>query len=880
MIKKYYIFFSFIAAVTTSSSAQGQSSWISIPLGYEGVPTGRDGVLPYHQEIRPRIALALSGGGARGLAHIGVLKVLERNGIPVDGIAGTSMGAIIGALASVGYSSGQIDSLVRIADWGGIIRDAPQRRQLFLGQKEQRARTIVQVRFEKWSLDFRPAVTAGQKLTTVLTDILLRAPAPYPGDFDRLPIPLRVVTTDLLTGGKVLFDRGSLVDALRGTLAIPLLFTPLETDRHLLVDGGLVDNLPVREARSIGADRVIAVDTSSKLRKRDDLNAPWEIADQVTTIMEQDAVAEAKRAADLVIEPVLEQRSNTDFSRIDELVRAGEEAAERAVPAIDSLLASFPSTVPDGWVRVAECRFSGLDRVSLHADAPLFEPPDPGPVRLSDLVLSGRSLYQSGCFLSVSMALDTSIGVLRYDVVENPSIDSIRFEGNTAYSDSALMSRLSTRPGAVFNHRKGRADLQGIRSLYLEGGYSLARVDTAEIRGNTLVFRIDEGRIDAIRFAGNARTRGFILRRELPFHAGDLFNAAAFEQGLENIYSTGYFETIRFDLNAVRDKRVLTLRLKEQGFSLLRAGLRYDLERRTQCLIEGTEENLFGIGAVGSWTGLLGAVDRGFRLGFRADRIFQTLLTAKGSFSASRQDFNSYSGFVRTGRYRYGSMQTSLSVGQQMKRFGTLSVEIRDEHLRVRPLSGSAPPREVETLRNIVLRSEVDTRDRLPFPNAGKYHVLEYETSASFLGSDIPYTRMFSSMESYYPFFRRFVLHPRIRWGTADLTTPFAKQYRFGGMESFWGLPEEAMTGRQFFIFSGEARWRVPWFRWVESHVSFRYDLGGAWLRVRDLQARDFRQGMGFMYSVQTPFGPVQAAIGKLDGEKRARFYFSAGYRF
>jgi NTE family protein len=879
MIRKTYIIIA-LFVLPFFSYSYPQSNRVEIPLGYEGAPTGGDGVLPYHQEVRPRLGLALSGGGARGLAHIGVLKVLERHGIPVDGIAGTSMGAIIGAMASVGYSASQIDSLARITDWSGIIRDAPQRRQLFLGQKEQRSRTIIQIRFERMALDFRPAVTAGQKLAAVLTDVLLSAPAPYPGDFSRLPIPLRVVTTDLLTGGKVLFDRGSLVDALRGSLAIPLLFTPLETDRGLLVDGGLVDNLPVREARALGVDRVIAVDTSSKLRKRENLSAPWEIADQVTTIMEQETIAAAKKEADLVIEPVLDQMANTDFTDIGEAVRAGEEAAERAVPLIDSLLSVFRPPVEDEWVRITECRFTGLHRVSLHADAPFFKTPDPGPARVSDLALSGRALYQSGCFRSVVMAVDTAAGVLFYDVVENPVIDTIRFEGNSAFPDSVLHARISTAAGAVFNHWNGRADIRAIRSLYLEGGYSLAHVDTAEISGNTLVFRIDEGRIDGIRFAGNERTRSFILRRELPFRTGDLFRAADFRQGLENIFSTGYFENVRFDLESKAGRRVLNLRLKEQGFSLLRAGLRYDLERRTQCLVEGAEENLFGVGAVASLAGQLGPVDRVFRAAFRADRIFQTMFTGKATFSTSRQDFNYYSDFVRTGKYRLGSVQTSLSIGQQMKRFGTLSVELRDERLRVRPLSGSGAPRESETLRNIVLRSEVDTRDRLPFPNTGKYHVLEYETSAAFLGSDMPYTRMFSSMESYHAVLRRIVLHPRIRWGTADLTTPFAKQYRFGGMESFWGLPEEAMSGRLFFIVSGEAQWTTPWFRWAESHLSFRYDLGGAWLRYWEPKPKDFRQGMGVMVSVQTPFGPIQAAVGKLDGMKKTRFYFSAGYRF
>ena len=257
----------FILSVFVSIALEAQTVLLEIPLGYGQKPTGKDSFIPYFQEHRPKIALALSGGGARGLAHIGVLKVFEKYGLPIDGIAGTSMGAIVGALAAVGYSASEIDSIARNTDWDEIIKDAPPRRQLYLGQKEQKSRSVFQIRFEKLSLDFRPAYTTGQKLTTALMDILLKAPCPFQSEDQDLIISLKVITTDLLSGKKVVFDRSSLVDALRATLAIPLLFTPVEKDSFMLVDGGLLDNLPVDEARNIPADLVIAVDTSSKLRK-------------------------------------------------------------------------------------------------------------------------------------------------------------------------------------------------------------------------------------------------------------------------------------------------------------------------------------------------------------------------------------------------------------------------------------------------------------------------------------------------------------------------------------------------------------------------------------------------------------------------------------
>jgi NTE family protein len=857
----------------------GQPGWVEIPLGYEQKPTGKDSFFPYFQEHRPKIALALSGGGARGIAHIGVLKAFEKYGLPIDGIAGTSMGAVVGGLAAVGYSASEIDSIARNTDWDEIVRDAPPRRQLFLGQKERKSRSILQIRFEKMSLDFRPAYTSGQKLTTLLTDILLKAPCPFQTTDRGLNFPLKVITTDLLTGRKIVFDGSSLVDALRATLAIPLLFTPVEKDSFMLVDGGLRDNLPVDEAREIPADLVIAVDTSSKIRGRKEISAPWEIADQVTTIMQQDVLQSQIKKADVVIQPRLEGISNTNFSSVAVTIQAGEKAAEEAMPKIDSLLAHLQKQPEDTAYNVRKCAFNGLVHFSFDSQGISFHPPGLGLLRLSEMILSGRSLYETGYFKKVSVALDTLNELLLFEVEENPLVNKIMFKGNTQFSDSVLLAGMETRAGEPLNFLKGRRDLRYIRSLYLKKGFSLARVQEAKIANDSLFITLDEGRISGFEFVGNLRTMPFVIQREIPFHRGDLFHVSQFTQAIENLYSTGYFENIRFNFNKGMKDYTLRLDFKEQGFTLLRAGLRYDLERQTQSFLEAVEENLAGIGAEGSITGLIGSRDKLFRATVRTDQILKSLFTAQLSLTASSQDYQFYESYRRTGSYQQRNLQTVLSVGQQMKRLGTLSFQLRNENIRLIQNTGGHTPDESFVLRNIVIRSEVDTRDRVPFPTSGKYQVFEYETSAKFLKSRIPYARMTSSMESYYPFLGGFVLHPRIRWGTADLTTPFVKQYKLGGIDSFIGIPEESLIGRQFIIFSGEASFRIPYPHWLESHLSLRYDLGGGWPKYVHINARDFRQGYGVIFSINTPFGPLMTGIGHMKDEE-TRIYLSAGYRF
>jgi NTE family protein len=869
----------FLTSVVFPFILEAQASFLDIPLGYEPKPTGKDSFLPYFQEQRPKIALALSGGGARGLAHIGVLKVFEKYGLPIDGIAGTSMGAVVGTLAAVGYSASDIDSIARNTDWNQLISDAPPRRQLFLGQKEQKSRSIFQIRFEKLSLDFRPAYTSGQKLTTALMDILLKAPCPFQSEDPDLIISLKVITTDLLSGKKIVFDRSSLVDALRATLAIPLLFTPVEKDSCLLVDGGLLDNLPVDEARTMPADLVIAVDTSSKLRRKKSISAPWEIADQVTTIMQQNTIRTQMQNADVLIQPVLNDISNTNFGQVAETIKAGELSAEKAMPQIDSLLSIIEKRQRDSLYVIRQCSFMGLENFSFDSLGAAFHPPKPGRLWMSELILYGRSLYETGFFQSVSMKLDTLSGHLFFYVKEYPLIERLVFKGNTVFPDSVLISGMETRSNEPFNFHKGKSDERFIRSLYLKKGFSLARVVKSQILNHSLVISIDEGRISDILFTGNHRTKSFVIQREIPINPGDLFRVSLFRQAIENLYSTGYFESIRFDLKKTDSGYSLILYFKEQGFTLLRSGLRYDSERQTQSFLETVEENVLGTGAEGSMTGLLGNRDKLFKASLRTDQIFKSLFTAQLSFTASSQNFNFYESYRKTGSYEQSNLQTVISIGQQMKRFGTLSFQLRNESTRLISQNGGSSPNERFTLRNIVIRSEVDTRDLLPFPTSGKYHILEYETAAKFLGSRIPYARMFSSMESYYPLSKGIVLHPRIRWGTADLTTPFAKQYKYGGMESFFGIAEESLTGRQFIILSGEARVRFPLPRWLASYMSFRYDLGNGWPQYTHINARDFRQGYGVIFSINTPFGPVHAGLGHMKGEN-TRYYFSAGYRF
>ncbi len=212
------------------------------------------------QPARPRIGLVLSGGGARGLAHVGVLKVLDEMQVPVDAIAGTSMGAVIGGLYASGMTAAEIEALVKTLDWNAAFRDRPPRKDLNLRRKQDDREFLVRFPLGLKAGSFRVprGLVQGQKLTQILRRETISVASV--DDFDRLPTRFRAIATDLETGNRRVLAGGDLTEAMRASMSAPGVFAPVELDGRLLVDGGLVENLPVDVVKEMGVDIVIAVD--------------------------------------------------------------------------------------------------------------------------------------------------------------------------------------------------------------------------------------------------------------------------------------------------------------------------------------------------------------------------------------------------------------------------------------------------------------------------------------------------------------------------------------------------------------------------------------------------------------------------------------------
>jgi NTE family protein len=292
---------------------------------------------------RPRIGLVLSGGGARGAAHIGVLKVLEEMRVPVDAIAGTSMGAVVGGLYASGLSARDIEKIVTSINWQDAFRDRPPREDLDLRRKEEDETFLVKHHFglRDGHIVVPKGLIQGQKLTETLRRLTL--PVARISDFDALPTPFRAVATDLESGESVVIGSGDLTSAMRASLSAPGVFAPVEREGRLLVDGGISDNVPVDIARSMGVDLLIVVDVGSTLLPRQQLTSAPVISNQMLAILiNRNAQAQLASLSDkdVLITPILGDASAFDFGSVARVISVGEKAARASVSKLAALAVS------------------------------------------------------------------------------------------------------------------------------------------------------------------------------------------------------------------------------------------------------------------------------------------------------------------------------------------------------------------------------------------------------------------------------------------------------------------------------------------------------------------------------------------------------------
>ena len=273
-----------------------------------------------------KVGLVLSGGGAKGLAHIGALKVIEESGVRIDYIGGTSMGAIIGALYASGYSATQLDSIFRETDFSSLIQDNIPRSAKTFYEKQESEKYALVLPFDKFKVGFPSGLSKGQNVYNLISK--LTSHVSTVSDFSKLPIPFFCVATNVETGKEVILDRGYLPRAVTASGALPSLFSPVVIDDKVLIDGGVVNNYPVNEVRAKGMDIIIGVDVQDSLKNRDNLRSAFDVLVQINNYRTINDMIKKREKTDVYIHPNIQDFSVVSFDEGKNIVESGIVAAE------------------------------------------------------------------------------------------------------------------------------------------------------------------------------------------------------------------------------------------------------------------------------------------------------------------------------------------------------------------------------------------------------------------------------------------------------------------------------------------------------------------------------------------------------------------------
>lgn len=367
---------------------------------------------------RPRVGLVLGGGGARGAAHIGVLEVLRENRIPVDCVAGTSMGGLVTGAFAAGLSPDEMLTAMGEADWRAMFNDSPPVEDLNPRIKSLSRRFIpgTELGVTKDGTQTLPAVVQGQKVKLFINR-LVRSQYGEPL-IEKMPVPVSIIATDLVTGDKVVFREGSLTHAMRATMSVPGLMAPVKDGERLLVDGGLVDNVPIDEVRDrCKADVVIAVNVGSPLMKAKDIGGIFSVAGQMINILTEQNVTRSLatlKSGDIYIKPDLEGITAAQFERYAETAKRGRAAAEALLPRLQAL--SVDETQYQAWLASAtpsrgslpvvdEVQIAGLKRVNPAYPGRYLKDYDGGPVNVDRVDKDMGLIFGDGEYDNVDFAM-------------------------------------------------------------------------------------------------------------------------------------------------------------------------------------------------------------------------------------------------------------------------------------------------------------------------------------------------------------------------------------------------------------------------------------------------------------------------------------------
>jgi NTE family protein len=834
-----------------------------------------------YDAIRPKIALVLSGGGARGFAQIGVLQEFEKAGIPIDYIVGTSMGAIIGGLYSVGYTADKLDSIVTNAQWDDILSLEREidRKDVFLEQKYVYDRSIIFLRFNNFNLNIPEGLVIGIKFQQFLQKLLWEGIYKPFGNFDHLKYPFRPVATEVISGESVAFDKGNLANCIIASATVPLRNSPVRIDSLIYLDGGLRANIPVEHAKEIfDPDIIITINTTSPLFTGDQLDKPWNIADQVLSIMMEQFSKESIKKTDLLIEPQIEGISNADFIMAQELIEMGRAEAEKALPLIKemihqksrskSLIIKNRDTIDIKNINnIALKNFSDKDS-SMIFDKIMNEGYNiseiPYLVRNNDQYLAFSYILSENNIEARALHNDSSIKKIEF-LNPIPEIMTEDFQ----LIDSVFSERIISK--ILLNEIK-----EYILNIYQKYGYIYSHIKkmSYDHTSKILSVSVDIGEVKDIKITGNL-TSEFIIDRELLFEIGDTLTIEALTESWRNLSSSELFKNIVFDFYEYHDYCGVDVNIdvEEMGDQILSIGGRVDSERFGQIGLDLIQMNLFNFGTRFNLRFTGGPRNQSLSVALEQTRIMNSMITfgvrsyysSVNQYRYNRNRFNDKGeeiyDYDRTGENKIELYGVNASLGTQIEKNGILSLQFRFERQRSYDLD-EATISEFYSINTMKIGTIFDSENEYDFPTSGRLIEIFLETTTLQTPDAIGFSKasfFYRGNNSIGPH----TIRPTFLFGYADETLPYPEFFWLGGQDNFFGLLENSEMGRQIIKASLEYRLKTPFDIFFDTYFSFRYDIGAAWALPEDIKISKLKHGVGSSISFDTPLGPAKFSLGK-----------------
>ncbi len=838
-------------------------------------------------------SLILSGGGARAISHVGVIKFLLEENIPFTNIYGTSMGAIVGSMISAGYTIDNVDSILTKTNWHSFFSTQETfRNQLFLEEKRFLDNSILTLKLDNIQELIPNSINTGLLASDFFTEIDFNSPLNETRDFSNYLYNFKAVSTNLINGKSVILSKGNLGKALRASSSVTFLMPPLEYDTLLLVDGGISANIPVKQAVQNGSKFIIAVDATSPLRNENELLFPWEYADQLVSIPMQVINTQNLELADFVIHAKNDEHKAEDFTNLDSTIVLGY-AERKNLKKLKSTITKYLINEDSTFAKKYQLNFQNLNEevksLLENRKSQSFNKAELYFILHQIFAKNDENIYswklvENGNYWDITLEKKENQKYCIKQFIQNKvnseyvvSTDTIHYSPNQIKKIILKTLQSCRKKGNLLTHFENLVYENDVVSLY---------------------FKYEP--IDSINIANLEITNPIVLEREIEFKNRD-FNKKTLKSTLENIRTTNLFKAINYDFDYFENKKTLSIEAKEKATKLLRLGFRADNEYLTQIMISLRNENLLGTGNQMGFSFYGGLRYQKFAIEHLSPRIFDTYLTYKFKFYAKNLLINYYSNkqtestfhFEREkiGDYWQREFGMNLSFGTQIEKSAVIYIEYNFATDLTIANSGIFPSEENNQIGSLRLTYNIDSRDKMPFTTEGVYMKTYFEMAFPSIGSEINYNKLSIDYQKIYPISEYSVIFQRFKLAYGDPTLPLTRQFSLGGTNSFFGLKDYDSRGRQIVLGSIGYRQKMPIKLFFDTYLSFRYDLGNLWENQENIAFQDLKHGVGFSLSLDTPIGPADFSIGKAfiinapDSEKMfssnsLNFYFTIGHFF